>query len=429
MLLADAQDELRDGAIVAYGDIQGEWPPQSRLRLVACRDFWEHYGAAASLPTLPLEEVDGVPLLFGTPQVERRRDVLVVHADIIASAFFMLTRYEEIVRRDVRDEHGRFPGKESLPYRAGFLDRPVVDEYAELLRRWLRAAGVYVKPSGMEFSVLPTHDIDLAKKYRPGLRGLFRTTASAMLGRQSVRNVCEHVGVVLRTRPDPYDTFEEMAALDAGVGPGGGSIFETPTYFFMAGGREGQAAYSLDDGLTRRAIALVQRMGAAVGLHASYDVSREPQRILEEKKALEKACGTPITRNRHHFLAWREPEEGWHLARAGITWDATLGYADVPGFRLGTCRPIRLFDPVSLKPFGIVEHPLILMDGTLSFAKYLGLDERQAFDRCRALMHRIRRHKGEFVMLWHNNSFAPAPGNYHPRLYRDLLALARGGAA
>ncbi len=38
-----------------------------------------------------------------------------------------------------------------------------------------------------------------------------------------------------------------------------------------------------------------------------------------------------------------------------------------------------------------------------------------------ALMARTRKHNGEFVMLWHNTFFEPAPGNYHPSLYGRLL--------
>jgi hypothetical protein len=112
------------------------------------------------------------------------------------------------------------------------------------------------------------------------------------------------------------------------------------------------------------------------------------------------------------------------LSRAGITWDSTLGYADVPGFCLGVCRPVPLFDPVSLKPFGIVEHPLTVMDVTLNLKKYQGFAEEAAFECCKRLLDRTRAQNGEFVMLWHNNSFGGKAPGYHPKLYRRLLALA-----
>ena len=43
----------------------------------------EVYGTAESMPKLPLEEIEGIPLLFGSPKIEWQGDTWVVHADII----------------------------------------------------------------------------------------------------------------------------------------------------------------------------------------------------------------------------------------------------------------------------------------------------------------------------------------------------------
>ena len=45
---------------------------------------------------------------------------------MFGSAFFMLTRYEELVVAD-RDQYGRFPAAASVAGREGFLGVPVVD--------------------------------------------------------------------------------------------------------------------------------------------------------------------------------------------------------------------------------------------------------------------------------------------------------------
>ena len=60
------------------------------------------YGTSASLPELPLQEIEGTPLLFGTPQIEQVGDTMVIHADIVASTYFLITRYEEIIQRNER---------------------------------------------------------------------------------------------------------------------------------------------------------------------------------------------------------------------------------------------------------------------------------------------------------------------------------------
>ncbi|MDE6630069.1 MAG: hypothetical protein K2K11_01440, partial [Bacteroidales bacterium] len=50
----------------------------------------EHYGKAASIPKT-LQEINGIPFLYGNPTVERRGETVLVHADLPASAFFFLS--------------------------------------------------------------------------------------------------------------------------------------------------------------------------------------------------------------------------------------------------------------------------------------------------------------------------------------------------
>ena len=128
------------------------------------------YSTPRSMPTLPLpvikgddgKAVDGdLPILFGRPEITRRGHTVVLHADVIAGAYFLLSRYEEWMRPDVRDVHGRFPGKESIAHRAGFLRRPLVDDYGRLLRRLLREVGCVAPEPHAAFSQINfTHDVD-----------------------------------------------------------------------------------------------------------------------------------------------------------------------------------------------------------------------------------------------------------------------------
>ena len=394
------------------------------LYIVPCALFGDQYGTLASLPTLPLEEINSVPLLFGSPTVERKGNRLVVHADIIASTYFLVTRYEEVVRRGVRDEHGCFPGKESLPYRAGFIDRPIVEEYAALLRKWLQEVGVDIpKPKG-KFSVLLTHDVDSICKYRRILQPLW-TTAGVLLRQRSLWDILESFVVRLHLKRDPFYTFEEMIKLDTSVQERAYSIPTDVVYFFMAGGKSRfDGMYNIRSKAARDVIKMVCQSGATIGLHTSYEAGAHRELIAKEKVTLEQVCGFPIRRNRHHYLGWREIEDGWALEEAGIDWDATLGYSDVAGFRLGVCHPIQLFDPIKLQAFGIEEHPLTIMDKSLTISQHMGLNEEEAFEYSKRLLDQTKKYNGELVLLWHNDAFSNAPEDYRARLYSKLLRFA-----
>ncbi|MBN1429117.1 MAG: hypothetical protein JXB07_12145, partial [Anaerolineae bacterium] len=134
-------------------------------------DWIEANKSAPMGGNLPFHE--SLPVLFwghnadseSTPFAELRSDgTLIFHADIIASALFMLTRWEETVF-PVRDEHDRFPATASVAYKHGFLDRPLVDEYALILREWLRVILPGWEPESRSFSVKLSHDIDHLRRF------------------------------------------------------------------------------------------------------------------------------------------------------------------------------------------------------------------------------------------------------------------------
>jgi hypothetical protein len=392
--------------------------PHYRVVIIPSGFFDESmYGKPCSLPSLPLQEVEGVPLLFGLPKTETIGTTLVVHADIIASAYFLLTRYEEMVRREARDVHGRFPGKESLPYRAGFLHRPVADEYGRLLRNWLRQAGLRIPERKREISkVYLTHDIDAPFLYR-SWKGFVRSLLDKRGISASVR------GKYGAAENDPYYTFPHLFRLDNYLQEALGGDRCQPVYFLKAGGytRQDKPRYNLQNGDMQKLIHEIRSRQALIGLHASYQAGLNPPLILKEKETLEKAIGDRVSLSRHHFLACREPEDTDVLETAGITGDFTPGYADAAGFRLGTSRPVRWINPVTRRLSPLVLHPLLIMDCTLKDSKYMGLSAGEAESYASALIEQARQAGGEVTLLWHNTSLLPSPGNYLPALYDTLL--------
>jgi hypothetical protein len=410
-------------ASVFYGRPEAA-PESARIVIVPCGFFDEGvYGTPSSLPPVPLSEIDGVPLLFGKPVIERRGSMLIVKADIVASAYFLLTRYEECIRRDVRDEHGRFPGREALPFRAGFLCRPVVDEYAELLRSWGRQSGVKIPERKRQFSVLLTHDVDSLGQAR-GLLPTLRSAAAVLLGRRPRRQALSDILVNIGLRKAPSDNLENVIELDRQLTDRFSKDRCRAIYFFMAGGNSSfDGAYHHEDEKFRFNLRMVFASGADVGLHSSYEAGMNYERVVSERRVLQSAMGFAIAKNRHHFLCWREPEDGEAIADAGISWDSTLGFADMAGFRLGVCRPIPLFDPLRECLMGIEEHPLIVMDCTIDRPRCMNLDEEAAFGLIKMLAEVTSKHRGEFVCLWHNNELIASGTSYHRHLYPRVLAL------
>lgn len=379
------------------------------------------YGTPESLPQLPLKEIEGIPLLFGTPKEECFEETWVIYADIIASSYFLLSRYEEIQKRDIRDKHGRFPGKESLPYKAGFIHRPIVEEYGKLLRHWLRKACVRIPEPQPELQkIWLTHDVD-APFFCRSLRNICRETLKGIGFRKALKL---YQGPLEK---DPYYTFPWMLEQDSLVKNRFGDRCHI-LFFLKAGGRHAndKPHYQVRSHDIQKLLHLFKKNKALLGLHSSYEAGIYPDLIPEEKMRLEHDWKLEnIHLNRHHYLASREPEDLTKLIKAGITDDFTMGYADVSGFRLGTCRPVKWINPMTRQLTSLTLHPLSVMDCTLSESQYMGLSPDEAYQYCAGLVREIRQHRGEIVWLWHNTSFAGTESDYHKKLYVRLLNLLK----
>ena len=73
-----------------------------------------------------------LPVLYGDTVVRLTDGGVELGVDVFGGAFVMLTRLEEALP-GARDAHDRFPAAASLASRHGFLDRPIVNEYAEVV--------------------------------------------------------------------------------------------------------------------------------------------------------------------------------------------------------------------------------------------------------------------------------------------------------
>lgn len=137
------------------------------------------YFNKCSIPDRPIvinnkfTDFKDVPIIYGNTDLritnssnglKASTTTIICGADIYASCFFMLSRWEEYVC-DVRDSHLRFPLAESFAWKNNFLHRPVVNEYVEMLWRMLTHLGCCQKKKSRTFQVLPSHDVDFPFKY------------------------------------------------------------------------------------------------------------------------------------------------------------------------------------------------------------------------------------------------------------------------
>lgn len=439
-------DDRPRTAIRVLGDAKGRELTLPDVLFSAPTDDWL---TERSMPAIPLRrlpaqryqpvdpgdrgEATGVgsptgylPIVFGEPWSEElawreTAEGLELALDVFGSVFFLLTRYEEVVRR-TRDEHERFPAAASLASAEGFLERPIVDEYVDVLWGAIRSLWPALVRPPRTFRLRLTHDVDEPfAAFGVGARAVARTAAGDVVRRgdplMAVRRVRSFFDARQgRVDRNPFNTFDFL--MDTSERHGLKAMF-----YFLAGDARGDldGTYRLSDqpvaGLLRR----VHDRGHDVGLHATYGTFRSPESTQAEFEDLKDACTTlgidRVPRSvRQHFLRFENPQTWRNQELAGFEFDSTLGFADHIGFRAGTCREYPVFDLLDRRRLNLRERPLAVMDTTLFH--YMALDLDEAAFRTRELVKACQWHGGDAVLLFHNTSLTTARQRAH---YGDLV--------
>jgi len=409
----------------------------------------------SSLPRPPLEWVDLAELPVSTLRVPCRLPVLYgdrlpggsfcevseqrisLGLDLFGSAFFLLTRYEEVVKAD-RDAIGRFPASAALAYQQGFLGRPIVNEYLELLWGALRHLWPGLQRRQRRFQISVSHDVDfpLCVAGYP-CRQVLRQAGGDLVKRKSPALAIRRLHSLARVRrgdpdADLCNTFDRIMTLSEERGLRSAFYFipdnrqrtgSQPLAVRHTPGRDG--SYSLDDPWIRRLLRRIHARGHEVGLHPSFDSFRDAATIRREAQLLRQAAEAEGNCHeswggRQHWLRWEAPTTWQAWEDAGLDYDSSLSFAEHAGFRCGVCYEYPVFNLKTRRGLRLRERPLIVMDVSLLDGPCMNLRPEQAWKELARLREQCLRFDGIFTLLWHNCRLI------HPQeaeLYRRAIEL------
>ncbi|MEA2320928.1 MAG: hypothetical protein QOD81_778 [Solirubrobacteraceae bacterium] len=393
---------------VLFATDERDWlmPPSLPPRPLRWRPVTATRARAATPARLPVVYGDaggGAALVSGDGPVVR------LGIDVLGTAFFMLTRYEEAVVT-ARDAFARFPAGASIAAREGFLGVPLLDAYLEVLWSALQRLWPRLARRRRRFQVALTHDVDRPLAFL-GRRvpALVRQLAADALVRRDAALAAQRVrswAAIPRGdyRLDPYNTFDFLMDVSE-------RHAITSAFYFMASEHASveNGFYTLGHPWIRSLMTRIHRRGQEIGFHAGFHTYRDSHRTAQEFTRLRAAAeqlGIERDRwgGRQHYLQWHNPPTWANWERAGLDYDSTLGFADRVGFRVGTCHEFPTFDLGERRMLKVRERPLHVMDGTLF--EYMRLSPDAAADAVLDLARQCRRYEGTLTLLWHN-SFVP----------------------
>jgi len=332
--------------------------------------------------------------------------------DIFGSAFFMLTRYEEVVKPE-RDKHDRFPATASLAYQENFLDRPIINEYLEILWVCLTKLWPGLKRKPRQFQIYVSHDVDEPFRYVfTGIGRLARQCAGDIVKRRAPMQALDNTKRWLQVKAgnheaDPCNTFDLIMDISEKHNLKSSFYFITD---HTAGILDG--VYSINHPLIRQLLRKIHQRGHEIGLHTSYNTYQDSNQTKKEFKILKQVCAEEgIEQNswggRQHYLRWEPPTTFQNWDDAGLDYDTTLSFADVAGFRCGVCYEFPTFNVKSSQPLKLKERPLVVMECTIIDERYmnLGVADDSGCQLMEKYKQRCHVFNGDFTLLWHNSRF------------------------
>ncbi len=393
-IISEVNDLDLDGVVINYSKAQIE----NAIQIIP-----NDYLFASDLKRFPEVEIaqwKELPVFFETQGS--------VPFDLFGAIFFLLSRIEEYTNRK-RDAHNRFSAGISM-FSTDFIQRPVIDEWlVELKNEFPNGAGLTF--AERQFKWINTYDIDVAYAYR------FRTfkhvisAAGRNILRSDFNSFFTRFKVLLGNKKDPYDTFAFQREVSE-------KYADETIYFFLLGDRSKYDRNLPYHNNGMKSLIQSSENFARIGIHPSYVSGEKPGQLSVEINRLSNIASKEIMASRQHFLRISMPSTFRNLIDSGISQDYSMGYADMPGFRSGTCTPHYFFDLERKSKTTLKIFPLVVMEGSLR--DYLKLDQSQAQTMINMLMDRVKAVNGTFISLWHNDSLAGEEGNYWKDLYLEM---------
>ena len=374
--------------------------------------------------------IDEIPILFPINKKDKMYSIenrnLVFHHDILKSAFYLLSGYQEY-NSDKQDKLGRFPYSESIQHKLGIIHKPVVNYYFEII---LNGIEEFCKTNAIPFhrktlfdgwKVMLTHDVDRIKTYS---LNEVAYKAKQFLGISPSQHSKIHqyrllvkyaTGFLTQRWNNPHWDFNIFREWEEEYG------YKSVFFFLPKELPHHDASYKLSEARIKHLLQKLDQEDCEIGLHG-------PVRSFYDNRSMSKAYNdlsryspqTPLG-IRQHRLLYMHPETLKIQKEAGLKYDTTLGFAAHEGFRNSYCLPFKTYDFENDRIIDFWEIPLIAMDATLF--NYRKLDAEEAENIFDMLIGEIKKFNGIFTILWHNGFGTDHPDKKIPWFYQRALTL------
>ena len=319
--------------------------------------------------------------------------------DIFAASFYLLSRYEEYLPHE-KDMYGRFAHENSVAYREGFLNLPLINTWMQGFAEKLKeksAAGslrttINFQPS--TFNFIPTYDIDIAYSYKH--KGLLRNIGGSLKSPS-----LERIKVLTGSLKDPFDCYDWLNNLHQ-------QYQLEPIYFFLVSEKNGEFDKNISPHkdamwkLVKKHTALYE-----IGIHPSWQSNAKASVLKNEMEWLAEMSGMKqITISRQHYIKFSLPGTFRMLVETGIHNEYSMGYGSINGFRASVASSFFWYDLEKEAQTSLRIHPFCFMDANSYYEQKQ--NSEQAYEELMHYYAVCKAVNGTLITVWHNNFLGTA---------------------
>ncbi|MDB4292383.1 polysaccharide deacetylase family protein [Maribacter sp.] len=390
-------------------------------------DFIKHTGPKITYTNQPLQNeffvrsndllfergINAIEIVIGTweevPCFFRSGEGSAIPFDIFSASFYLLSRYEEYAPH-MKDNHGRFPPRESLAYRNNFLKTPVVDLWALKFLEKLKERFPNITHKQRKYKHVSVLDVTTSHAFAH--RGFLRGVSGFVvdLFTLKLRRVSQRTKTWFNSGKDPYDNFSELVDLHKKFKVDGMFFFQFAEYSTY------DKNVSTNSNKFRFLIKSIADY-STIALAASYSSFSNIELLRKEKKRLSDVINRPVNCSRMRYNRVDLPETYRGLAESEFTDDYTMGYTHETGFRAGTCTPFYFYDinleirqPIRVHPFAVHDYAFINLT-----------NRAEILDKIAAIYEEVKKVDGKFITIFSNELLGGSSSVNWLDLYRTIL--------
>ncbi|WP_316826591.1 DUF7033 domain-containing protein [Pedobacter miscanthi] len=353
------------------------------------------FKSTALLFSNKLEEIKLKKISFGEYLVPFPVEQSALPFDVFAASFFILSRYEEYLHQ--RNTEEEFKPSKSYQYKWKVLDKPIIDEWALMIKSLIKKKHPNFKFHEKKFQHQPTINFNILPGMPEGFLNRTKFVFSAVFKKENNYLSAK---------------FDRLT----GVGINNEQVLDEVN--IITGVKKNNPLYFVDfpevpmDYIKINGVAKSLN-NQSVGLLRPCASDRQKMAVIKEgliKLKKIQPAAIPLISQQLEILKF--PICYLNILNSGITSDYSMGYSNVPGFRAGTCTPFNWYDLQLEKVTPLVVHSYCLTDYVLQY-----LTTESARKTLNQYVDSVKVVNGTFYSSWSLKSLSD-----HPK-YKKLRLL------